>query len=208
MPEPVEVHHENGLGRTLTRGRREGLKHVLSEQSPVGQAREIVVHRLTLELLPVGAALRDVTDEGEGQNPIAEHHLPVLDLHGKSGAIAAAAERLDRPAQRAPVRRQSGQVLPEERSLTTSTRGRAIGGTDSGRRIATASTGGSTITPVGGRNERSSRLRAPGSGQPRPDRGEEIAAVDRLGDVVVGPGVEAALTLPSDDLAGDGDDRK
>ena len=44
--------------------------------------------------------------------------------------------------------------------------------------------------------------------QPRLERGEELGGVDRLGDVVVGAGVDAALALAGHDLAGDGDDRE
>ncbi len=50
--------------------------------------------------------------------------------------------------------------------------------------------------------------RARGRLQPRAEDGEELGGVDRLGNEVVGAGVEAALALARHDLAGDGDDGK
>ena len=45
-------------------------------------------------------------------------------------------------------------------------------------------------------------------GQPGPQGGEQLGGVDRLGHVVVGAGVEAALALAGHRLAGDRDDRR
>ena len=50
--------------------------------------------------------------------------------------------------------------------------------------------------------------RGGGGRQPWPQRREELGGVDRLRDVVVGAGVDAALALAGRRLAGDGDDRQ
>jgi hypothetical protein len=47
-----------------------------------------------------------------------------------------------------------------------------------------------------------------GGGQPRRDGGDQLGGVDRLGDVVVGSGLDAALALARHDLSGYGDDRE
>ena len=114
-------------------GRRDRPLGAVSEQQPVGEARELVVHRLVRGLLRAPADGGRLPPEREPQSAEREHHEPEDGLRGQSrpedagrGASTTTYQSFAFPVTRAirwkTARRPSASTAPRDRPPSPATR--------------------------------------------------------------------------------------
>ena len=95
LAEAVDIHEHDGRLDAVPPGRRDRPLGAVSEQQPVGEARELVVHRLVRGPLRAPADGGRLPAEREPQSAEREHHEPEDGLRGQSRAKERRPRRID-----------------------------------------------------------------------------------------------------------------